>query len=666
MKKIALIIVLFVMVSKVQAQKIYGGTFSRSIPTGSLRGQPFVYAFDCRFYTDVAARTALPTQLKFKIFRKKDNMLVQEFMADKQARVDSSTVVNNCIVPGSTPKVVYQVVQYTHERIINPADYNDPGGYYVVNEGVEPRNQTANIASSIVVLYHWFSPKYLFEQPDNGDDGRLVSRWGSPNAYVYGCINGVGVINPWVSMQPAQTIVNGATFRLTLKSSIPLTDGSSSYQAVNYNAGFSASQTGLGTVSFLNASPTWQNTTASQVNNGAFTTSTVYWQPVIVGTYSTAFLAEHYRNGEKIAENSCEFQVESNECKYTPNYVPFISEVGNTNKKVSATVCRGNNVQLNGDLGITDLETDYQWYKDDKAIVGANRATLTVSESGRYNIVFKKKGTCNTAVSSYLNPLFIDCQTKGPPSILGNSMYSFNTSGAGRDTKWWNRLNLRSEYYIPIADLPKMPQVVKASLYRKRDHLKLDELTLLRSPGSEKIVFLPRACGTGVDTVQTVGYDSFLTLDSLKYAATPEGYYALAEPVCCRAQNDNLTPDNTNVVTMAEFNGANQVLHEAILGKDLLLVVGVPAKIDACLGQEMNFAFNVTNRQNLAAKLVSAVEILTDQNGKPAFKDVAWKAGFSTTNFANNQPPFQIVQEGNRFVIKGVPAKTGIYILCAG
>ena len=651
---------------KINAQKIYGGSFSRAVTTGALKGQPFSYGFDCRFFADAIAKNTLPQQLRFRIFRKKDNVLIQEFMADKQAKIDSTTITGSysCVTYNSPVKTTYSIVKYYHERIINPTDFNDSEGYYVINDPVGPRSITDNIQSSNIILYHWFSPKYLFEQLNDGDDGKLASGW-TVGGYGYNCSGTTGSFRYGVSMQPSQSVVNGKTFKLVVKSSVPLTNDVTSFKTVEYKSGLSPTNVGVNSLSFTQASPTWQNTNPSQVANGISVFRFMNYLPPRVGKYALSLIAEHYRNDEKIAENTYESQIEINECITSKNNVfqIVISDVGNPTKFVSSIVCLGKSVQLNaGALNYFEPlhpDIEYQWYKNDKPIVGETSKSTIIKEGGKYYLASNVKGDCNPRTTSSISVIFIDCQLKGDPSILGNSLHSNSGSTGGNSGMWWNRLWLKSDYYIPVKDLPRMPTSIKATLYRKRDNFKLDEMVVERN--DQKLMFLPRACGTGVDTMLVVGYNAVIELLSSKYPKTPDGYYAITEPVCCRATNDNMAQSKTKVVTYAEFNGADQVLLEELSQKDLLLEVGIPARIDACIGQDMNIAFNVINKQNISAKLVGLVEVISEETGLPPFKKEGWKTDFSTLNFGGSSQNFQVVQEGNRFIIKGVPKKVGTY-----
>lgn len=654
-----LILVLVLGTQESNGQKIYGGSFSRVIATGLLKDKAFSYGFQCNFYTDKVATGTLPTQLKFKIIRKKDNVMVQEFLANKIVEKDSVTVKNDCIVPNSTPKTTFYTVQYYHERIILPTEYDSPEGYYVINEPVGPRNPTFNVASPNMVLYHWFSPKYLFEQPNDGDDGKLVSGWGS-GTFSYHCKTS-GYYNFRVSMTPSQTVVNGATFNLIVKPSVPLTDGSILFRDVDYKSGYSSTNNGTKNLYFPNASPTWQNTKLSEVNLGLSVITYAIFSPQATGNATIAATAQHFRNGEKIAENTNELQVEINDCSFTNYFPTTLSEVGKITNKIDPIICAGKSAQLSLNGGIPIPKTTYQWLKNYEIIPGATNPTLIINQSGLYFVVYNTEGTCKGSSSDYVNAVFTDCQKTGEPSILGNSISSFNGSLSGvPGTQWWNKLSLNSDYYIPVNDFPKMPKTVKSTLFRKKDNLKLDEVILTRNTIND-VTLLPKVCGNDKDTVMVISYAGNLTLNATKYPKTDEGYYAITEPVCCRALNDNLNQSKTKVVTYAEFNGANQVAYENLSNKDLLLSVGIPAQIDACTGKDMNIAFNVINKQNISAKLVGLVDVLDESSGSPVFKKIDWKTGFSNLNFGGNAQTFQVIQEGNKFIIKGIPNKVGTY-----
>ncbi len=642
--------------NKMYGQKLYGGHFDRRNPVGALFDTPFAYRFACTFYTDAAARDALPATLRFRIIRKKDNVVVKEYTANKDADTQAGAIVNDCVAAGAPAKLDYFFVRYNYDMVVTPTEFNDADGYYVVNDPVGPRNPTVNVQSSNVVLYHWFSPLYLFEKPSNPNDGELFSGW-VPESYSFVCKN-QGRIIVGVAAIPAQTQVNSQTFNLTLKNALPLTDGTLPFQEVAWKAGFSSSNVGVGTIGIVNANPTWGN--GSSVSSISINTP----GPAL-GVFSLAFVAEHRRNGVKIAENYREWQVEVTDCiKTVIASGATISEVGNKSALLSATVCTGKQVQLNTEGGFPQNDI-YQWYRNNQPIPSANKPELVVSESGAYYATVKKNGACNTEKTTTLNPLFVDCQAGGGNvSIVGGSLQSpFTSPGGGSFVQpWWNNFGFRSDYYIPIADLPKMPASIKATLYRKRDNLKIEEITLRRNAFSEARIFLPRACGTGNDTLQSVGYDTGnFTITAAQYGATNGGYYVVTEPVCCRVNTDNLSRTDTKMVNYAEFNGADQVAWNAVSGKGHLLNVSVPARIETCAGQNVTVNFGVANKQNLSARLAGFAEPITDAAAAQPFVNVGWKTGVTTTNFNGNVTALQLTQNGNTFTLSGIPEKPGVY-----
>ncbi|MFN4144365.1 MAG: PKD domain-containing protein, partial [Runella sp.] len=645
--------------SEVSAQVIYGGHFDRRIAQGSLFNVEYSYRFGCTFYTDAAGRDMLPNQLRFRIIRKRDNVVVQEYTANKETDTQNfSSTKNNCIVEGAKAEVQYYFVRYNHDRVMNPTEYNDPEGYYVVNDPVGPRNPTVNVQSDKVVLYHWFSPQYLFEKLDNPNEGILASGW-VPDTYSFACANETTQFTVPVVVNPAQSLVNGQTFNLTIKATSPLTDGALPFQTVTYKAGFNTTNTGLGQVGIVNANPVWYN-------NNNLSNVTVNVNPTQPGNYAIGFIAEHRRNGVKIAENYREWQVDVSNCiKTSIFFSPTVSEVGNPKRILSASLCNGTQAQLNAEGGTPQQGMTYQWFRNGQLIEGATSEALVINSSGLYYARLKKSGSCDNVQTQPQNIIFINCQNNvGDVTIFGSSLQSpYSSPGGGTSPPWWNSLDMRSDYYIPVDDIPKMPQSIKATFFRKRDHVKIDEVILVRSPFNQIKITKPKACENSFDTLMLIGYvpgEAYI-LSPDKFPATQGGYYVVTEPICCRASNDNLAQSNTRVVNYAEFNGANQVEWNALAGKSHFLNFNFPSRIEVCANQPANIVIGVNNKQNLSANLSGFTEIITDAIGTPVFKNVDWKSGFTTENFSNDTPALKVSQSGNVYILSGTPQKPGVY-----
>ena len=190
--KISLVLLFLILNAQfTYSQYLFGGALSRTIAKDSLKNTAYSYAIECHFFADAIANNSLPQQLGFKIFSKKNNKLIREFKGKRISRNFTRDFKNDCPDAGGTPELHINIVTYYNEQIIDPKEFTEPEGYLIVNDPIGPRSPSANILSTDLVLYHWFSPKYLFEKIDNPDEGVLTSGWlpQYPSRSFYVCKN---------------------------------------------------------------------------------------------------------------------------------------------------------------------------------------------------------------------------------------------------------------------------------------------------------------------------------------------------------------------------------------------------------------------------------------------------------------------------------------------
>ena len=631
------------------AQKLYGGSFERQ-PSQQLNGQPFSYRFACTFYADVAGRDALPATLKFKIIRKRDNVLIKEFVGVKQPDPVKKTIYNDCVSQGATPQIDYFAVAYVYEAIVTRAEYGDAEGYYVVNDApAVPRAKSNNVQSSKVVLYHWFSPEYLTEKLDNADQGLAIAGVEGTSAFI--CRNEGKSIRLQLDIFPSVKIFNPNTLDITARSGVPLTEGMP-FSEIAWQAGYSSKNPDGGDFIINDSKPKFDNNSETTF----FDTWTV---PTQNGNYYLAFVMEQQRNGLKLAESSVEIYTEVNDCKKISNVSLAITEPG-SNKVATSMFCKDKSIQLNGVTPQKDLQ--YQWYKNQEIIVGATSPQLKVSETGRYFLKTKLEGACGESNTATVNALSINCQNVKSPLILGNNLHDLTNTTVPSNDGFINQHAFRAIYYTSLSEVAKMPSAIRATIYKKRDNQKVDEILLERNISAEVTSLLDRLCDKGVDSIQQVMYDVSYQFKSEIYN-DPQGYFINTEPVCCRADADNLSRNGSSIVTSMEINPANQVKANSTIQRGHTVDLFIPFTIKACAGQPVRVSLYAGNRENITAQFGGFTEILEGDNNNISTRTMTWGPGYTADNFTGNLKKLTVEPRRNgQMVIVGVPEKPGVYV----
>ncbi|WP_028668957.1 gliding motility-associated C-terminal domain-containing protein [Runella zeae] len=381
-------LMLFVSLSyaPLRAQRIYGGQIDRQILNTTL---PYSYGVVCTFFTDKAAYNILPDNLRLGIYRKRDNQLIREFSATKSASPNQSKTATSC---DRSSNVEYIFVKYTENLILTPQVFNDPEGYYIVNAPVGPRNSADNITSSDIVLYHWFSPQYLWEYFDPAEAGKTAPQW-LPDSFNFFCNNAESNFSLMVVSDPQKTGLTSHNFNLSLTNKAPLTsnpNGSVPYQNAQWKTGFSENQM-LPGGNFVVPQPPVIFSSQGQAN------LVVSARPTRTGVFSVGFLLRHSRAGILLSEIYREYQIQVEECLPPPPATIRLSEVGNPQTIASSKICEGKSVQLNAGAGQPNVK--YEWFKNNTLIPNQNDSVLVVAEEGSYKVVLTKTGACFTSTS---------------------------------------------------------------------------------------------------------------------------------------------------------------------------------------------------------------------------------------------------------------------------
>jgi|GEM_PF-5731670 len=291
----------------------------------------------------------------------------------------------------------------------DPAIYNDPGGYYLVSEGICCRQPVDNVsgAGEPVVGYMELARRQQYNVNNKGSMFgtvfNLVSKvetcTGQPLSIDYfDARNPNGVIR--VSNATIQPI-NITRTQYSLEA--PLTSSTTSpfFRPVQLTPGFSATNfAGSG------------NSIQIDPNTGSI--SGTLSRP---GTYAYVVKAETYNGSTRLSEIRRELQLIVKECPVTPQPKLNLSVVGIPTVPTSNTFCPGKIAQLNAIGGIPG--GNYQWQRNGVTIAGVTSSTLVVDQQGTYTVSIEKPTSCPPFALS--DPLTVTLVVPSVTLTLGNT-----------------------------------------------------------------------------------------------------------------------------------------------------------------------------------------------------------------------------------------------------
>jgi gliding motility-associated-like protein len=342
------------------------------------------------FLTYKSELAKFPQTLRVNVYQKSNNQLISTFTLQRFSTVERNLLSLDAAC-GIESTQLYDVLYFKATPAgepdyfnFDPAIYNDPGGYYLVSEGVCCREPMDNLAAgtSPVVGYLELSARQQY----NVTLGPLGSMFGG----VYNLVSKVETCTG----QPVKidyldprnplgvTRTDNALFqsnnvtRIQYSLETPLTTSSSSpfFDRVNYLPGFSAT-----------------NFTGSNLQINA-STGTITGTPTRPGSYAYVVKAETYNGTTRLSEMRREVQLIVKECPVSPQPKITLSQVGNTAVAGKNPICPGQRVQLNAVGGIPG--GTYQWQKDGQNITGATSPTLLVDDGGVYTVSLEKATSC--------------------------------------------------------------------------------------------------------------------------------------------------------------------------------------------------------------------------------------------------------------------------------
>ena len=427
-------------VHQASAQRIYGGLMDRRV----LSNTPYGYGFGCTYFLDQASVAAMPSQIKLTIYRKTDDKLMRSFSVLKQSPTPNFSA-QNCT---QEFKTTYVSVNYTQEQILKPDEFNDAAGYYVVSESVGLRTVSNNTAAKGVVLYHWFSPSYLFDQID-AQKGNVTVQW-KPDAYNYFCSQLSNTIGIGITFTPAPAVFGSGSIDkpflgFTAQLAPPLTDnnGPLPFKEIDWNAGFSS------TSQLPDGGPSVPFNPITNVDFSQGTNIQISATPSKTGIFNTGYLVTFFREKVKLCEIYREYQLQVVECPTSPKPVIRLSEAGKPKVLADEKLCEGELVQLNAGVGQGDVR--YEWTKDGVKIAGATDSVLVVKEKGNYGVTANKKASCDPALSENQRVVVFEKPNASISSAVANGILCANGQielTASPNTPDWTYQWLRNDVAV--------------------------------------------------------------------------------------------------------------------------------------------------------------------------------------------------------------------------
>ncbi|RRB03929.1 gliding motility-associated C-terminal domain-containing protein [Larkinella rosea] len=385
---------------------IYGGEMSVRVTN-----RANYYNLKLTLFFDQATSNAdtYERTIQLYIFRKSDNALTDEITVNQttsqQVRYDNQACAN-------LRNLKVLAMYYSKDIYLNPAVYNDPGGYYIVWDRCCRSADISNIqnpAGEGMLFYMEFPPvvrngaAFINSSPE----------FSFPNGE-YICVN-----KPF-KLNFNATDTDGDQLRYSLVT--PLAgftdntpqntagDGKShaSYPEVIWLPGYSAARSIPGNPPLsINAQTGQLSMTATQT-----------------GLFIFAVLCEEYRNGVKIGAVRREFQMPVVDCGNNTPPAPVISY--KNIETLDLPFCDGTTVLLSTE---SNPLWSYQWQRNGSNIPGATSATLTINETGDYAVVKSFAKTCGNDTTSkvtkarMLPPPAANIATdKAPPLCEGQSL----------------------------------------------------------------------------------------------------------------------------------------------------------------------------------------------------------------------------------------------------
>ncbi len=329
------------------------------------------------------------------IFRKRDNVLMLTFSTSEVGQRKPIVYANEKCA--ELRNLNFLVATFEATLNLNPATYNDAGGYYI---SYQTRNRNAGI-NNIVGPANTGYTFYLEFPALVTSDGKFIIN-GSPRfndingeyicmndpfTYAFGGTDPDGDELRYSMVTPLNQLGTGNGGNSNIVSAGP-------YPDVAWISGFSTNNQIPGNPA-LNVNPRTGelNVTATQQ-----------------GLFVFAIKVEEFRNGVKIGEVRRDFQLLVVDCP--PATVPkaVVQAKDKPATATSFTICPTNSITL---IANTNPTWNYQWQRDGFNLAGDTLPTLKAETPGSYEVIVSLKSSCVKASRSQSMSLTVfDMDTK--------------------------------------------------------------------------------------------------------------------------------------------------------------------------------------------------------------------------------------------------------------
>lgn len=316
------------------------------------------------------------------IYRLRDNFQMLTFQT-VETKAREAVVYSNIVCANQRNQNV-SVATFEADIQLDPATYNDSGGYYI---SYQTRNRNGGIDNIVNPLNTGFT--FYLEFPSLQKGGAYFTN-SSPH---FGAINGEYIcINQPFTFAFGGTDPDGDELRYSMITPLDQktaggtiggngTPSPGPYPDISWLSGYSATNAIPGSPP-LSVDP--KTGELSVIANK-------------LGLYVFAIKVEEYRNGEKIGEVRRDFQFLVIDCPPPVTINPKATIASYPTSAITATICQGASATL---VSNTNPNWLYQWRRDGINLPNATTPTIDVKEPGMYSVLVSLSGECSRSSES--------------------------------------------------------------------------------------------------------------------------------------------------------------------------------------------------------------------------------------------------------------------------
>jgi gliding motility-associated-like protein len=362
------------------ASHIVGGNFEMTY-----NGRPGSYSLALSlFFDEINGRqNAVQQNITVSIFRKSDNWRMLDVPMSLQTRTAVVYANEACAAARSLRT---SDIRYLGQMNVNPALFDDPGGYYLVWDNCCRNAVITNIRNPSRVGMTFYLE---FPAMRSGGQDFLNSspKFSTPNGD-YICLGepfklGFGATDADGDELRYSLVTPYVGFNTGSNNDSPIPRGSSSYPTATWADGYSTSAQ-------------IQGNPALQVDGR---TGLLSVTATTLGLHVFTVQVDEYRNGQRIGAVRRDFQLLVVDCPNKRLSTPPIYTASTPPEKRDMGVktvdfCTGGFLQL---FTKADPNLNYQWQRDGENIAGATLTSLLVDRPGKYVVIVSSKSECSKA-----------------------------------------------------------------------------------------------------------------------------------------------------------------------------------------------------------------------------------------------------------------------------